>query len=67
MEIKVNNANEPVWGEMSIKTKLPPNLEPLNDLAQNVYWSWNHDVRELFKSIDRFRTLCFACAIFPAH
>ena len=40
MEIKVNNANEPVWGEMSIKTKLPPNLEPLNDLAQNVYWSW---------------------------
>ena len=52
MEIKVNNANEPVWGEMSIKTKLPPNLEPLNDLAQNVYWSWNHDVRELFKSID---------------
>ncbi len=52
MEIKVSDANEPIWGELSIKTKLPHNLEPLNDLAQNVYWSWNHDVRELFKTVN---------------
>ena len=52
MEIKVNNANEPIWGELAVKTKLPHNLEHLNDLAHNLYWTWNHDVREMFKSID---------------
>ncbi|RKV83496.1 MAG: alpha-glucan family phosphorylase, partial [Bacteroidetes bacterium] len=52
MEIKVNNANEPIWGELAVKTKLPHNLEHLNDLAHNLYWTWNHDVREIFKSID---------------
>lgn len=35
-----------------MKTKLPHNLEHLNDLAHNLYWTWNHDVREIFKSID---------------
>ena len=52
MEIKVNNANEPIWGELAVKTKLPHNLEHLNDLAHNLYWTWNHDGREIFKSID---------------
>lgn len=52
MEIKVNCANEPIWNELSVKTKLPLNLEPLNELARNLYYVWDTDVRELFKSID---------------
>ncbi|HZW38660.1 MAG TPA: alpha-glucan family phosphorylase [Ignavibacteriaceae bacterium] len=32
---------------------LPDNLEKLRTLAYNLYWSWNTDIRELFKRIDR--------------
>jgi glycogen phosphorylase len=33
--------------------KLPKRILGLNDLANNLWWSWNHDARELFKSLDR--------------
>ena len=52
MEIKVNNSNEPIWRELSVKTKLPNSLRPLAILAKNLYHVWNTDVRDLFKSID---------------
>ena len=35
-----------------IEPKLPEGLLPLNELAHNLWWSWNHDASELFKSID---------------
>lgn len=38
-----------------IEVKLPKGLEPLNKLAQNIWWTWNHDAIELFKSIDEGR------------
>jgi alpha-glucan phosphorylase-like protein len=35
-----------------IEPKLPEGLSPLNELAHNLWWSWNHEAIELFKSID---------------
>ena len=35
-----------------IEPKLPEGLAPLNELAHNLWWSWNHEATELFKSID---------------
>lgn len=35
-----------------IESKLPKALEPLNDLAHNLWWSWQKDAIALFKSID---------------
>jgi glycogen phosphorylase len=35
-----------------IEPKLPEGLEALEELAHNLWWSWNHDAIELFKSID---------------
>ncbi len=34
---------------------LPEELISLRDLAYNLYWSWNHDIRELFRRLDRDR------------
>ncbi len=35
-----------------IEPKLPEGLKPLTELSQNLWWSWNHEATELFKSID---------------
>lgn len=35
-----------------IEPKLPEELSPLHELAQNLWWSWNHEAVELFRSID---------------
>jgi glycogen phosphorylase len=35
-----------------IEPKLPDGLSPLMDLAQNLWWSWQHDAIDLFRSID---------------
>jgi glycogen phosphorylase len=36
-----------------VVTELPKPLEALKTLAGNFYWSWNHDIRGLFRSIDK--------------
>lgn len=35
-----------------IEPTLPEGLLPLNELAHNLWWSWNHEATELFKNID---------------
>lgn len=36
-----------------IEPKLPEALAPLGELAHNLWWCWDHEATELFKSIDR--------------
>jgi glycogen phosphorylase len=36
-----------------IEPKLPDGLAPLMELAQNIWWCWQHDAIDLFKSIDQ--------------
>ena len=52
MEVKVNFVNEPQWGEFTVNTKLPEKLEHLTELAKNLYWVWNVEVKQLFRKID---------------
>ncbi len=44
-----------------IEPRLPEALYPLSELAKNLWWSWNHEAIELYKSIDaqRFEELNF--------
>jgi alpha-glucan phosphorylase-like protein len=35
-----------------IEPKLPEGLSPLAEMAQNLWWSWDHEAIELYKSID---------------
>ena len=42
-----------------IEPKLPEGLAPLTELAHNLWWSWNHDAIDLFKSIDPEQFVAF--------
>lgn len=40
-------------GSFTVAPSLPRTLEPLREIAYNLYWTWNHDAYELFRRIDR--------------
>lgn len=52
MKIKANNANEPIWKEVYSQSRLPKQLEPLKEMATNLWWVWNHEGAKLFGKID---------------
>ena len=52
MKIKADYANAPQWKEVSIKSRLPEQLQCLDELAHNMWWAWNYEARDLFKSLD---------------
>lgn len=43
--------SQPDWKRITIKSNLPSNLEKLEELANNLWWSWNYEARELFIEI----------------
>jgi starch phosphorylase len=53
MKIKVNSVNEPSWKELNVKSNLPESLKKLEEIAQNLWWVWNSDAKNMFRTIDR--------------
>lgn len=53
MKIKADYANAPRWKEVTIKSTLPEELKCLDELAHNMWWAWNYEARELWKSLDK--------------
>ena len=53
MKIKADYANAPQWKEVTIKSTLPEQLKCLDELAHNMWWAWNYEARELWKSLDK--------------
>ncbi|UBM62651.1 alpha-glucan family phosphorylase [Candidatus Sulfidibacterium hydrothermale] len=45
------NPDKPVWKKILVQPVLPKALQPLKELAFNLWWSWNTDAVELFQSI----------------
>ena len=41
MKIKTNYANAPVWKEVTVKSRIPDSLNMLEEMARNIWWSWN--------------------------
>lgn len=52
MKIKADYANAPQWKETTIKSSLPKELKCLDEIAYNMWWAWNYEGRDLFKSLD---------------
>ena len=52
MELKASNTNIANWRNVTVSTTIPEPLLPLKELANNLWWSWNAEVRELFKELD---------------
>ncbi len=53
MKIKANYANEPIWMDVNIHSKLPQELKVLDEIAHNLWWVWNYEATELFAAIDK--------------
>ena len=52
MKVKVSNVNQPMWKECNVHATLPAELSKLQELAYNVWWSWNAEAKDLFRYID---------------
>ncbi len=52
MKVKVSNTNQPSWKECNIHATLPKELSKLQEIAYNLWWSWNGDAKDLFRYID---------------
>lgn len=53
MKVQVSNTNTPNWRDITVKSQVPAELNCLAVLAKNLWWSWNSEAKNLFKSIDK--------------
>ena len=53
MKIKVSKANEPQWNVINVKSHIPAELKKLDELSRNLWWTWNVEGRDLFRSVDK--------------
>ncbi len=44
--------NHPHWRTMLVETELPEKLKGLEELAKNLWWSWNPEAQNLFEYIN---------------
>lgn len=52
MKIKSDYANTPQWKVLIVRSRLPEQLKCLDELAHNMWWVWNYEAQELWKSLD---------------
>ena len=53
MKIKVNNVNESNLRQINVKSHLPESLNKLEEIAQNIWWTWDSNAKNLFRHIDK--------------
>ena len=52
MVIKVSNTNQPNWTDLNVHANLPKNLSKLQEIANNLWWVWNSEAKNIFRKID---------------
>lgn len=52
MKIKADHVNAPMWKEVTVKSKLPEQLKCLDEMAHNMWWAWNYEARDLWRSLN---------------
>lgn len=52
MKIKTSYVNEQVLKDVQVKSNLPENMKCLDEMAHNLWWAWNYEARELWRSMD---------------
>ena len=51
MKIKADYVNVPQWTELNVRAVMPDQLKCLDELAHNMWWSWNYEARDLFREL----------------
>lgn len=52
MRIQASNANTPNWRDISVRSFIPEDLKPLDEIAHNLWWSWNNEATDLYNDLD---------------
>ena len=52
MKLQVSNTNAPAWRDITVKSDLPSELKPLEELAKNLWWVWNSEGKSLFRELN---------------
>lgn len=52
MRIQASNANTPNWRDISVRSFIPEGLKPLDEIAHNLWWSWNNEATDLYNDLD---------------
>ena len=52
-DIEFPKSSEPVWRKIFVQSQFPENLKSLDQLARNLWWTWNREAGELFEMIDK--------------
>jgi len=52
MKVSVSNVNTPNWLEITVKSRVPEELKKLEEIAHNIWWTWNYEATQLFKELD---------------
>ena len=50
--VDLQNTNEPIWKRVLVESSLPVSLNGLVAISKNLWWTWNYDAENLFRSID---------------
>ncbi len=52
MIIQSSHSNNPIWRDIHVHAVLPPELQPLEEIAHNLWWVWNEEAKALFEVLD---------------
>lgn len=52
MKIKTNLVNDISWKELNVKSNLPESVKKLEEIARNIWWVWNSDAKNMFRTIN---------------
>ena len=52
MKLQVSNTNVATWRGVTVKSELPSQLKPLEELAKNLWWVWNSEAKSLFRDLN---------------
>lgn len=52
MKLRTSNSNQPNWKDFSVKLDVPQGLDKLVEIANNLWWVWNHEAEILFRDVN---------------
>ena len=52
MKVQVSNTNAPCWRDITVESKVPAQLNILQEMARNISWVWHSEAIDMFRTID---------------
>ncbi|MDD4645245.1 MAG: alpha-glucan family phosphorylase, partial [Bacteroidales bacterium] len=50
--VEIQKTNEPIWNRVTVESFFPEKLGGLEAISKNLWWTWDYEAENLFRSID---------------